>query len=44
MNTKSRLLGMAFAAADTLLELDADGQPDGSTVIPFIDGGTEGAR
>jgi EAL domain-containing protein (putative c-di-GMP-specific phosphodiesterase class I) len=28
MNTKSRLLGMAFAAADTLLELDADGRVD----------------
>lgn len=26
MNTKSRLLGMAFAAADTLLELDAEGR------------------
>jgi len=26
MNTKSRLLGMAFAAADTLLELHADGR------------------
>jgi EAL domain-containing protein (putative c-di-GMP-specific phosphodiesterase class I) len=26
MNTKSRLLGMAFAAADTLVELDADGR------------------
>ncbi len=26
MNTKSRLLGMAFAAADTLLELRADGR------------------
>ncbi len=28
MNTKSRLLGMAFAAADTLLELQADGRVD----------------
>jgi EAL domain-containing protein (putative c-di-GMP-specific phosphodiesterase class I) len=28
MNTKSRLLGMAFAAADTLLELDAEGRVD----------------
>ena len=26
MNTKVRLLGMAFAAADTLVELDADGR------------------
>lgn len=26
MNTKSRLLGMAFAAADTLVELDGDGR------------------
>jgi len=26
MNTKSRLLGMAFAAADALVELDADGR------------------
>lgn len=28
MKTKSRLLGMAFAAADTLLELHADGRVD----------------
>lgn len=28
MTVKSRLLGMAFAAADTLLELDADGRVD----------------
>lgn len=28
MMTKSRLLGMAFAAADTLLELDAEGRVD----------------
>ena len=28
MKTKSRLLGMAFAAADTLLELDAEGRVD----------------
>lgn len=28
MTMKSRLLGMAFAAADTLLELDADGRID----------------
>lgn len=39
MTTKSRLLGMAFAAADTLLELDAEGR-----VVMALGAGAGGAK